>query len=61
MALPIEDYAMIGDCKTAALVGRDGSIDWLCWQDEEPIIIRCGCLPLEKELEEHQMSGATTA
>jgi GH15 family glucan-1,4-alpha-glucosidase len=37
MASKIEDYAIIGDCETAAWSSGNGAIDWLCWGRAAPI------------------------
>ena len=39
---PISDYALIGDCQSAALVSRDGSVDWCCFRrfDARPVFAR---------------------
>jgi len=45
MARRFEGHALTGDCETAALVSRDGAIDWLCWPRFEPAAFRGGDAP----------------
>lgn len=49
MPAHIEDYALVGDGHTAALISRDGSVDWLCW----PRFDSAACLAALLGSEEH--------
>ncbi|MGA2352283.1 MAG: glycoside hydrolase family 15 protein [Terracidiphilus sp.] len=48
MATRIEDYALLGDCETAALVNNNGSIDWLCWPSFSSEACFCALLGTEE-------------